>query len=151
MARICQISYLRGKAPKNFSFHVRSPITSAYLLSTCSTLKHQYFMLFFFFLSTKKLLCFLFHWHFSEHKWILCPHRVKCSFRNAKGKTWLSLGDRWGMWQLVASGTSDHCHSEQFLLQSAAAPTITEAIHQSLLYISLFSLFLVPGDAQHGG
>lgn len=83
---------------------------------------NQYFMLFFFFLGTKKLLCFLFYWHFPQHKWTLCPHGVRCSFRNAKGKPWLSLGEQHGTWQLVVPGATDHCHSKQFPLQSAAAP-----------------------------
>lgn len=76
----------------------------------------------YFFFEAQRNFCFLFYWHFAQHKWILCPHRVKCSFRNAKGKTWLSLSEQCGMWQLVNSGATDHCHSEQFLLQLAAAP-----------------------------
>ena len=108
-----------AKPLKSISFHIRKPNHSAYLLATW-ILKWQYSMLFFF--EAQRNFCFLFYWHFAQHKWILCPHRVKCSFRNAKGKTWLSLSEQCGMWQLVNSGATDHCHSEQFLLQLAAAP-----------------------------
>ena len=44
----------RGEAPKHVSFPIRSPINSAYALTTCRDLEHQCFMLFFFLMPSFK-------------------------------------------------------------------------------------------------